>query len=430
MHMWKEIKDSRIADSGLVMALDKTRQRMGQQFTLNQVLGRAKTIGCTAVEITQRCNLDCSLCYLSEHSESVSDIPIEEVFRRLDDVRDQYGRGAHVQITGGDPTLRKHTELVEIVAYAHRIGLFPALFTNGIAASRKLLIQLANAGLSDIAFHVDTTQKRKGYETEEDLNEIRLEYIERARGLGLVVIFNTTVHQGNFYELPTLVNFFTRHADAIGFVSFQLQADTGRGELGKRAVQISVETVRTQIEYIAGRPLPWDIVQVGHPQCHSYLPCMVINGKIHPVIEDRQLFCDYLDIYSSIGANRHSTPAWLLLCYTKALLSRPKWWGRAFRYVIKQLWQSRNDLLVARGRVDKLSFFIHNFMDADNLDQDRIEACSFMVMTSEGPVSMCAHNAQRDEYILKPITVRRRDGTVMQFNPLARKEVDYRKAAF
>jgi len=63
-----------------------------------------------AVEITQKCNLDCTLCYLSEHSQAVSDIPLEEVYRRLDDVLHHYGPGTHVQITGGDPTLRKHTD--------------------------------------------------------------------------------------------------------------------------------------------------------------------------------------------------------------------------------------------------------------------------------------------------------------------------------
>ena len=57
-------------------------------------------------------------------------------------------------------------------------------------------------------------------------------------------------------------------------------------------------------------------------------------------------------------------------------------------------------------------------MDAGNLDQERIDACSFMVMTADGPVSMCAHNARRDEYILKPITVTRRDGTIINFKPL------------
>ena len=98
--------------------LANTRERMGEHYTANQVLGRTQTIGCVAVEVTQRCNLDCTLCYLSEHSQSVSDIPIEEVFKRLDDVLSHYGEGTHVQITGGDPTLRKHSELIEIVRYA------------------------------------------------------------------------------------------------------------------------------------------------------------------------------------------------------------------------------------------------------------------------------------------------------------------------
>ena len=108
--------------------LTKTAERMDDVFVPNQILGRLQTIGCVAVEITQKCNLDCTLCYLSEHSQSVSDIPIEEVFRRLDDVLIHYGAGTHVQITGGDPTLRKHTELIEIIRYATGLNLKTALF--------------------------------------------------------------------------------------------------------------------------------------------------------------------------------------------------------------------------------------------------------------------------------------------------------------
>lgn len=37
----------------------------------------------------------------------------------------------------------------------------------------------------------------------------------------------------------------------------------------------------------------------------------------------------------------------------------------------------RRDLLAARGRVHKLSFFVQNFMDASALDPERIHACSF-----------------------------------------------------
>src|SRR5436309_7632060 len=174
--------------------LDERFARLGPAMrTPNQVLGRRSTIGCVALEITQRCNLDCTLCYLSEYSESVPDPPMAELKAKLDRIKALFGPRTNVQITGGDPTLRKRDELVEIVRYTSEIGLCPALFTNGIRASRDLLAELRDAGLIDLALHVDLTQERKGYATEMALNEVREQYLERARGLGLAVIFNSTV---------------------------------------------------------------------------------------------------------------------------------------------------------------------------------------------------------------------------------------------
>ena len=91
-----------------------------------QVLGRRSTIGCVALEVTQRCNLDCTLCYLSDYSESVPDPPMEELKRKADNIKRLFGVQTNVQITGGDPTLRNRQELVEIVRYVASIGLNPA----------------------------------------------------------------------------------------------------------------------------------------------------------------------------------------------------------------------------------------------------------------------------------------------------------------
>lgn len=216
--------------------LMRARKRMQDsgQWHANQVMGRRWPIGCVALEITQRCNLDCTLCYLSEMSEAVKDIPIEEVFRRVDNIFMHYGTDLEVQVTGGDPTLRKREELVEIVSYIAKLGMRPTLMTNGIKDTRELLTELKAAGLVDVAFHVDMTQERKGYNSEVELNKIRTDYIERARGLGLSVLFNTTVHRENFHEIPSLVEFFVQQSDVVNFISFQLQADTGRGVLRER----------------------------------------------------------------------------------------------------------------------------------------------------------------------------------------------------
>lgn len=58
----------------------------------------------------------------------------------------------------------------------------------------------------------------------------------------------------------------------------------------------------------------------------------------------------------------------------------------------------------------KLSFFIHNFMDARGLEKERIDACVFTAATGEGPVSMCLHNAKRDFFILHPVRIGEGEG--------------------
>ncbi|MGK0297613.1 MAG: putative radical SAM superfamily Fe-S cluster-containing enzyme [Gammaproteobacteria bacterium] len=412
----KNIKNREFSERDLL--LEQTRIRMSDVFTPNQILGRKQTIGCVAVEITQRCNLDCALCYLSEHSESVKDIPIEAIYQRLNEILQHYGVGTHVQITGGDPTLRKHSELIAIVEYAHAIGLYTALFTNGIAASRKLLKQLTDVGLCDVAFHVDTSQGRSGFKTEESLTILRLEYIERARDLGLMVIFNTTIYEGNIKDIPMLVNFFASQTDVVGFSSFQLQAETGRGTWGKRENLVSQENVRKKIELAASKTLPWGLLQVGHRKCHSYMPLLVAGSGIYPVSEDKKLIEDFLHDFKYVRENRHNTIHEICFGYAKILLQKPIWCYRGIKYIATLLWTLRIDLMKSKGRVKKFSIFIHDFMDAKNLEQERIDTCSFMVITTEGPVSMCAHNAKRDEYILKPITFTKQDGSVIKFQPL------------
>jgi len=410
------MKNNNKRDDATLMS--KTRTRMGEHYTANQVLGRTQTIGCVAVEITQRCNLDCTLCYLSEHSQAVQDIPIEEVFRRLDDVITHYGIGTHVQITGGDPTLRKHTELVEIVRYAADIGLYPALFTNGIAATRTLLENLAAVGLQDVAFHVDTTQRRTGYQTEMDLNVVRKDYLNRAKNLGLMVVFNTTVHEGNFEHIPNLVRFFVEHSEQIGLVSFQLQAETGRGEWRARDALITQQSMKKQIEHGVATALPWGVVDFGHGDCHSYMPTTVVNNRVFPVIADRDLFGRFLKDFQHIRTDRHAPRYQVIVDYGLALLRRPQWWWPTLSYVARQTRQMGKQLLFARGRVHKLSFFMQNFMDATQIDPARIDACSFMVMTANGPVSMCEHNAKRDDFILQPLDVAKQDGTITHYVPI------------
>lgn len=382
-------------------ALMEARQRMiaTGQWNDMQFMGRRWPIGCVALEITQRCNLDCAACYLSENSEAVMDMPLEEVFRRIDRIFDYYGPNTDVQVTGGDPTLRKRAELIEIVRRIRQKGMRPTLFTNGIRAKRDLL---KDSWKPDVAFHVDMTQQRKGFANEIELNAIRQEYIERARGLRLAIMFNTTVINDNFDQIPEIVAFFVRNADIVRLASFQIQADTGRGVLGRRDARLSVDSVKSQIERGTVGPLSFETVRAGHFRCNRYAMSCVVNGRVYDVLDDQRLFADILEQTKHLQLDRQDRSA-ALATIAKGVLGCPPLVLRAAGWLARKVWRARLDLVRARGRVHKLSFFIHDFMDACRLEPDRIEACVFAAATADGPISMCLHNAKRDAFILQHI---------------------------
>ena len=376
--------------------------------TPRQILGRRSTAGCVALEITQRCNLDCTLCYLSDYSESVPDPPLDELKHKADNIKRIFGVQTNVQITGGDPTLRKRSELVEIVRYVASIGLNPALFTNGIKCSRDLLAELRAVGLVDVAFHVDVTQERKGYTSELQLNQIREDYLARARGLGLAVIFNTTVCDANLDELPELVRWFVSKAGELGMCSFQMQADTGRGILHRRGVALTKQRMRELIDDACGTPINWDHVLIGHPDCHNIGYALVVGGKeVIDLFDDPRIVERFLADFATVPLDRSDVPRSALAVARHIFAAKPEWLTFGGAFAARLVARLARAMVRTRSvRVGKLSFFMQNFQDANALDPARIKHCSFYVATRDGAVSMCEHNAKRDDFIIPANLVR------------------------
>ena len=381
----------------------RERMQRTDQWQPHQMAGRRWPVACVSLEITQRCNLDCTLCYLSESAEAVRDFPLEEIYRRIDMIHRRYGPGTDVQVSGGEPTLRRRDELVAIVRRLASLGLRASLFTNGIKASRQLLSELAEAGLTDVAFHVDTTQERAGFADEQALNALRSEYIERARGLPISVFFNTTVHAGNFDQIAMVSAFFVANADVVRFASFQLQAETGRGVWRSRAELIDNDSVAKRLRQGCGvDDLRFNVLTAGHHECNRMAVLLVVNGRGHDAFADREFVQRFMRETAELPIDR-GTPWRSVRSLVAAALRRPTLAVAALRWLLALVWRLRRDLVAARGRVHKLTLFSHNFMDACALDADRIDACVFMAITQDGPLSMCAYNAQRDDFLLRPL---------------------------
>ena len=148
------------------------------------------------------------------------------------------------------------------------------------------------------------------------------------------------------------------------------------------------------------------------------MPSLVANGQAYSVVDDETLFAKFINDFAHIHTTRQDGILPIIKSYSLALLRRPDWIVKLLGASLKKFYEMKWDLIKSRGKVHKLSFFVQNFMDAEALEQDRIDACSFMVMTAEGPVSMCYHNAHRDEYILQPLRFVNANGEVDQYNPI------------
>jgi organic radical activating enzyme len=96
-----------------------------------------------AIPITNRCNLDCHICYASPGGDDMSKEKVCEYIRAF--------QGKMIWFTGGEPTL--HSDLPMFIDFARKHQKIPVLITNGIKLSDITYVyQLKKAGLSWVHF--------------------------------------------------------------------------------------------------------------------------------------------------------------------------------------------------------------------------------------------------------------------------------------
>jgi len=170
------------------------------------------------LEVTKACNLQCEGCYRENHPKAHK--PLDEIKRDLAVFR-KYRKTDGVSIAGGDPLL--HPEIVEIVRLVAREGLKPILNTNGLALTKKLLLELKSAGVAGFTFHIDSKQHRPYWQgkSEIELNALRLSFAEMlAEVRGLSCAFNSTVYADTLQYVPDILAWGQEHIDMVHVLVF------------------------------------------------------------------------------------------------------------------------------------------------------------------------------------------------------------------
>ncbi|MEM2393551.1 MAG: radical SAM protein [Candidatus Bathyarchaeia archaeon] len=184
-------------------------------------------------EITNRCNLNCPVCFASANERYVYDASIDTVEDMFKTVLYYECKSTvpTVQISGGEPTIRD--DLPQIVAMAKRLGIEHVMVnTNGvrIAKDKKFLRSLKESGVSVIYLQFDGVTddvylRLRGA----SLVDVKVKAIKNCADVGVGVVLVPTVVKGvNFHQIGDIVRFAKKWIPTVRGVHFQPISYFGR----------------------------------------------------------------------------------------------------------------------------------------------------------------------------------------------------------
>ena len=334
---------------------------------------------CVLLELTNRCNLRCPVCFASAGEQTPRDLSLEEIGRQYDLLMAR-GGPFNIQLSGGEPTMRD--DLDRIIALGREKGFtFFQLNTNGlrIAEEAGYAEHLAAAGVSTVFLQFDGLDDDI-YRTLRGapLAEKKLRAIAACKAAGLPVVLVPTVAPGvNDQALGELLRFALEHAPHIRGVHIQPISYFGRCGLEAPEIRLTIPAVLRRIEEQTGglmRAADFGGGGAESPYCSfhaSYL--RKPDGSLKALPRRRSQCCcvkssdarDYVSQQWSgkaAGCDENSDTASL----------------DAF------LRQTVENTFTVSGMV---------FQDAYNLDLDRLRRCYICEVDSEmGMVPFCAYN--------------------------------------
>lgn len=182
---------------------------------------------CTLLEITARCNMNCTFCFAEP--DGAQDPSIDRVKRWIDDLTEP-GKTL-LQLSGGEPTVRD--DLPEIVAYAKQAGCkYVQLNSNGLrlAEDEAFVKSLADAGLSFVFMQFDGVDDAV-YEKmrRRPMLEVKKRAIEQCGRYGIGVTLVPVIVPGvNTEQIGDIIRFAIQRSPYVRGVHFQPVSYFGR----------------------------------------------------------------------------------------------------------------------------------------------------------------------------------------------------------
>lgn len=250
----------------------------------------------TLIEVTDRCNLSCPICYADSGTEEISQNghqprhhrSLEQIERMLDAVVVNEGSPQVVQLSGGEPTI--HPDFFEIMDLAKSKPIQHLMInTNGvrIARDRNFCDRLSQympgieVYLQFDSFETAALNSLRGT----DLREIREQALAHLNEFKISTTLVITLKKGlNDGEIGKIIEYALQQRCVRG-VTFQPIQATGRLEgFDPKRERYTLTEVRRSILQQSPYFNPEDIIPVPcHPDCLAMAYALKVKGKVIPL---------------------------------------------------------------------------------------------------------------------------------------------------
>ena len=372
------------------------------------------------IDVTNRCNLNCPICFANAASAGyVYEPSLEQIRSMLENVRRNRPLPAPaLQFSGGEPTLRE--DLPELVRLAKTRGFLNIqVNTNGIKLSQSpdYCRTLKDAGMDTVYLQFDgLTPDVYQFTRGRDLVEMKMKAIENCRRADMrsVVLVVTLVKGVNDHQLGDIIRFAAANFDVIRCINVQPLSFAGRvpkEELKERRLTITDFMARVE-EQTDGKIRAADFYPVpsvvplskavgvltgerypeftAHPHCGMATYFFLDEGTIVPI--NRQVDVDKI-LEAMRAVHRTASRGHQVLAKGRLLMAlRHVKWGLLRKYLPPLLktgsFEALSDI---HYRLILLSAM--HFMDAYNFDVERVRRCVIHYAVPDGRIiPFCSYN--------------------------------------
>jgi len=245
-----------------------------------------------AWELTLACNMNCTHCGSSAGATRPNELTTKEALDLCDQLHDL--KVKNVNLTGGEPILRK--DWIQIATKIRSLGMNISILSNGLAIDETRVALFKKLHIYAVAISLDgaTPETHDGIRGVKGSFKKCLETLELLYKNDLPVTVITTVHKGNFEELPKIKDLILHKTRA-----WQIQIAVPIGRFPKE-MMVSEKDFYALALFIASTRKQYSPKKLAIMGAHSigYHSQIIRNTSVSPVWKGCQAGITVLGIQS------------------------------------------------------------------------------------------------------------------------------------